>query len=277
MITDLAVDGPQRSPAWLAFIATLIVAEYLWHRLRAEDGYDLKESAATLGIMAGQIALRGWVGAILAPLFLLAHEWRLFDLTLDGPLAWAALAVLVDFIYYWFHRCSHQIHLMWATHAVHHSSTRFNLTAAYRLGWTGLLSGGWLFILALVWLGFPPVAVATIFAANLSYQLFLHTNVVGKLGPLEGVFNTPSHHRVHHATNESCLDRNFGGILIIWDRLFGTFAAAPADEKLRFGVIGDRPSYNPFRIAFAGWVGLALGVAVARGWRGRLAAVFGRP
>jgi sterol desaturase/sphingolipid hydroxylase (fatty acid hydroxylase superfamily) len=266
-------------------ILGLIVAEYLWLRFLTRSKtaggagapYDLKETAATFAIAVGQIAMRGLTALLLQPLFGLAATHRLLEIRMTGILPWMALLVLVDFLYYWFHRCSHQIAWMWASHAVHHSSTRFNLSAAYRLGWTNVLSGGWLFFLLPVLIGFPPLAVFLMLGLDLTYQLFLHTTLIGKLGPLEAVFNTPSHHQVHHAANDGCLDRNFGGILIIFDRLFGTFAAAPSDEALRFGTRGAKPSYNPFVIAFGEWVRLFHRLKQAPSARAALARLVGRP
>jgi len=166
---------------------------------------------------------------------------------------------------------------MWATHAVHHSATRFNLTAAIRLGWTGSISGNFLFFLPLALLGFHPIAIVAMLGANLLYQFFIHTELAPRLGPLEWILNTPRHHQVHHAANESCLDRNYGGVLILFDRLFGTFAEPPEAEPLRYGLVGAAPSYNPFAIALGQWIALLRDARRANGIAARLSALFGPP
>jgi len=267
----------QRNPGWLLIVLGLIVAEFLWHRLRRSDGYDVGESATSLAIAVGQFAIRSATAVVLVPAYSLVYAHRLFDVAMDGVLPWAALILLFEFVYYWFHRLSHRVRWMWATHSVHHSSTRFNLTAAYRLGWTNLLSGGWTLFLPLMWLGFPPLAVVAVFAIDLQYQLLLHTRVVGRLGPLEWVLNTPSHHRVHHATNDGCLDRNFGGILIVFDRLFGTFAAEPRGVALRYGLVGAPRRLNPLAVVLREWIAIARDVRAAPSLGAALRQAFGRP
>ena len=141
---------------------------------------------------------------------------------------------------------------LWTTHAVHHSATHFNLSAAIRL-WTGQLTGAFVFFLPLAWIGFAPLAIGAMLSAGLIYQFFLHTAFPVRLGPLEWILNTPAHHRVHHSCNESCLDKNYGSVLIVFDRLFGTFAAPPATEQLRFGLKGRAVGHNPFAIALGEW------------------------
>lgn len=225
----------------------------------------------------GDIAARVVTGGIAALPFLWLYEHRLFDITLDRPWTILALFLGVEFCYYWFHRASHRVRWLWATHAVHHSATHFNLSAAIRLGWTGQLTGAFVFFLPLAWLGFPPLAIGGMIAAGLLYQFFLHTSLDVSLGPLEWVLNTPRHHRVHHASNQRCLDRNYGSTLIIWDRLLGTFATAPATEPLRFGLKGRQRTVNVFAIAFGEWLHLFRDVARTKGWRRRLQVIFGPP
>jgi sterol desaturase/sphingolipid hydroxylase (fatty acid hydroxylase superfamily) len=199
------------------------------------------------------------------------------DFALGNPLALAGLFIGSEFLYYWQHRASHRIRWMWATHAVHHSTTRLNLTAAIRLGWTGNISGNFLFFLPLALIGFHPFAIVTMLGINLLYQFFIHSDFAPRLGVLEWVLNTPSHHRVHHACNEPCLDRNYGGILIVFDRLFGTFAERPSDQPLSFGLVGGTPSFNPVRIALGEWIAMLGDAWKARGTSAKLRALFGPP
>jgi sterol desaturase/sphingolipid hydroxylase (fatty acid hydroxylase superfamily) len=260
----------------LLLVPALMLAEMLWHRLHGGPGYDPKETATSTAILVGQLAMRAVTAVVLAPVILLVHEHRLADVPLNGATV-ALLFLGMEFLYYWFHRASHSVRWLWATHAVHHSSTRLNFSAAYRLGWTGLLSAGWLFFLPLVWIGFDPRAVFGLLGLNLSYQFFLHTEMVGRLGPLEAVLNTPAHHRAHHAVNATCRDRNFGGVLIVFDRLFGTIARPQAGETLSYGLDGRRPSHNPVVVALREWALMARDIRRAKGLKGRVRAAFGPP
>jgi sterol desaturase/sphingolipid hydroxylase (fatty acid hydroxylase superfamily) len=251
--------------------------EYFLGRLAQHDTHDLHESAASLGIAVGQSLLRAAEATLVAVPFTFVYQHRLFDFEQNTPLAIASLFVATEFVYYWHHRASHRIRWLWATHAVHHSATRLNFTAAIRLGWTGNISGNFLFFLPLIWLGLHPLAVVGMLGVNLFYQFFIHTELVRRLGPLEWILNTPAHHRVHHSSNAGCLDKNYGGILIVFDRWFGTFTEAPRDEALRYGLVSGRRSYNPFRIAFGEWLSMFQEFFGASSLRQRLSALFGPP
>ncbi len=229
--------------------------EYLLSRLahHDEETHDLAESAASLGVAIGQSLLRPLEAGLVAVPFAFAYGHRLFDFSPATPHAIGALFLATEFVYYWHHRAAHRVRWMWATHAVHHSATKLNMTAAIRLGWTGNISGNFLFFLPLAWIGFNPIAIVGMLGVNLLYQFFIHTEFSPSLGPLEWVLNTPSHHRVHHASNRSCLDKNYGGMLIVFDRIFGTFAKAPTGETLRYGLVGGARTLNPIRIALGEW------------------------
>jgi sterol desaturase/sphingolipid hydroxylase (fatty acid hydroxylase superfamily) len=215
--------------------------------------------------------------SLAAPAVQFAWSRRLFTVPLDTTAAVAVLVILQDFSYYWFHRCSHRVRWFWATHAVHHSSNELNLGAAYRFGWTGRLTGAGVFYVPMIWLGFAPIAVGIASSLGLLYQFWLHTEWIPKLGPLEYVLNTPSHHRVHHAANPEYLDRNYGGIFIVFDRLFGTFAAERDDLPCRYGLVTPLRSNNPIIIAFHEWAALLTDFWRARFWQQRLACLIGPP
>lgn len=186
-------------------------------------------------------------------LFALAVRYRLADIPMDNAGSWLLLMVAQDFCYYWLHRADHRIRWLWATHSVHHSSNDFNLAAAYRLGWTQSLSGGRGRVLPAAGSDrLSAAAVLLTIVLNLSYQYWLHTGLAVRQGPLEYILNTPAHHRVHHACNAGYLNRNFGGILIVFDRLFGTYIEASPDTPCKFGLTEPLRSYNPLRIAFHG-------------------------
>ncbi len=265
-----------RSPLFFGVVLLVIGLEMLW-RTRSGRGYDFGATAATVGVAVGQ-AVSSALGGVLVGAVLLGL-WALTPLAwpLDDWRVWVVGFFLVEFAYYWQHRWSHTIRWMWATHAVHHSPNQMTLPASVRLGWTGWLSGTWVPFAPLVLLGFHPLLVGTLLVINLRYQFFLHTEAVGKLGPLEWVFNTPSHHRVHHGANPAYLDKNFGGVLIVFDRLFGTFAAERDAEPVRYGLTDPLTSNNPFVIAFREWGRLFGEVWSARSLGSAWRAAFGRP
>lgn len=177
------------------------------------------------------------------------YERRFIDLDWSSPLTWWVAAIGVDFAYYWTHRLTHEVNLIWATHQVHHSSEDYNLTTAIRQSmFQRLFAVGMHQPLAL--LGVPLPAVIVHMHFNLLFQFWIHTEVVGDCGPLEWVFNTPSHHRVHHGANKWCLDKNYAGVLIIWDRLFGTFEPEKKDEKIVYGLVSQPQSNNVIWLQF---------------------------
>ena len=247
-------------PLLLVILLTLVIAEGLW--LRVQGGrYPWRQSSASNALFRPLIAIVFWW----------VWQHRLFTIELDA-LGLVALFFTLEFVYYWFHRLSHRIRWLWATHSVHHSSERIVLSSAIRLGWTGALSGIWLFWLPLVLIGFHPAAVFTMLAANLIYQFFLHTTAVPRLGPIEWIFNTPSAHRVHHSAEARHLDRNFGGILIVFDRVFGTYCAEDRQPSV-YGIAGLAPTNNPLRIALGEWIAMAGDWRRADSWRGRMRAL----
>jgi sterol desaturase/sphingolipid hydroxylase (fatty acid hydroxylase superfamily) len=277
-VMSLASQYPALRIIPLLAFGTMFV-EWLYIRLALHGAgtHDLKETAASIATAIGNQVMRPAAALLIALPLYLAYQFRLFDIPLNSIAALVVLFVLVDFVEYWFHRTSHRVRLLWATHAVHHSATSFNLTAAVRIGWTAPLSGVAFFFLPLALIGFHPLAIMAMLVLNLFYQFFLHTEHAPRLGALEWVLNTPTHHRVHHAANTACLDKNFAGVFIVWDRLFGTFAAAPNGEQLRYGLTPPPPSQNPLTVNFFEWRRLLRDVRQARGLRRRLKVVFGAP
>lgn len=279
MTQALGPPSPGRNAFVLLGVASIFVlAEYLYAKLSEHDeNHDGRETAASMGVAVGDVISRLALGGLVTVPFMAIYQWRLLDIDMTQWWSWLALFVGVEFFYYWFHRAAHRVRWFWATHAVHHSATKFNLSAAVRLGWTGQLTGAFVFFLPLAWMGFHPAAIGSVLAAGLLYQFFLHTSADVHLGPLEWVLNSPRHHRVHHASNEACLDVNYGSVLIVWDRLFGTFAQAPKDEPLRYGLKGRAPTTNVWWIALGEWVCLWRDMRAARTWRERWRIVSGPP
>jgi sterol desaturase/sphingolipid hydroxylase (fatty acid hydroxylase superfamily) len=268
------MDRPWTLAIPLGFAAFGLLETLLWRRLRA-SAYPWAEGLASLGVAAGQVVKRLLLGGAVLGLFQLVWGWRLWTIPLDTAWGIGLLFLAFEFVYYWEHRMSHRIRWFWATHAVHHSSNHLTLLAALRLGWTAELSGSFLPFLALPLLGFHPLGVVAALGLSLLYQFWLHTELVPRLGWLEGVFNTPSNHRVHHARDAAYLDRNFGGVLMLFDRLFGTYAAE--DGPCRFGLTRPLESCNPVTIALHEWCRLGRDVRAAPGLRERLAVLFGPP
>jgi sterol desaturase/sphingolipid hydroxylase (fatty acid hydroxylase superfamily) len=251
--------------------------EGLWLSRSTPKGYDWKAWLTSLADLVGRQLLSLLPIGIATPVFALAYQHRLFTIDLDSVGAVLLLFIGVEFFYYWYHRTSHTVRWFWATHAVHHSPNELNLAAAYRLGWTGKITGTTLFFTPLALLGFHPSTIISTVALNLLYQFWLHATWIPKLGWLEHVFNTPSHHRVHHARNPIYLDANFGGVLVVFDRLFGSYVEERDDEPCDYGLVTRVTSYNPVVVAFHAWVGMAKDLAKARSPREAALYLFGRP
>ena len=244
---------------------------------RRQRAYPWADSANSLVIAGGYKIIAALNPFLVGWAYYLAHQNRLTTVPLDTWWGMALLFVGLEFSYYWFHRCSHECRWLWASHNVHHSPRELNFAAAYRLSWTSVVSGAWLFYLPMVWLGFDPRVLALALSLNLLYQFWLHTELIPKLGPFEWLFNTPSHHRVHHAINPRYLDTNYGGVLIVFDRLFGTFAEEHENEPCMYGLVKQIDSRNPLRIVFNEWLNLARDIWQAPSWRARFMYAFGPP
>lgn len=257
------------------FVA-LILIEMVYVRLAHKGRYQFVDSATSLSMGLGnQIAGLLFSGAVIATYFWLSR-FRLFDLGWTWPVM-AACFFAEDCAYYWFHRLAHERRWFWASHVIHHTSQHYNLTTALRQTWTGALGLNFIFWLPLILIGFPPEMVLMFQAISLVYQFWIHTEAIDRLGPLEWVMNTPSHHRVHHAINPQYLDANYAGVLIIWDRLFGTFVAEDKSIPIRYGVVSQLGTFNPFRVAFHEWVGIFKDVAGAKSASEALGYLFGPP
>jgi len=272
--------GPEALPWLLALLVLVIGAatlEGLVQTFVRRVPYDWRAYGASLGDALGRRAVDALGLSIAAPVLAWAFAHRVQSLSLSTPGAFALLFVGQEFLYYWYHRAAHRVRWFWATHAVHHSPNELTLAAALRLGWTGKLSGSAIFFAPLVWLGFPPVAVLATLGANLLYQFWLHAPWMPRLGPLEWVLNTPTHHKVHHASNPEYLDCNYGGVLIVFDRLFGTFIDLRDDVLPRYGLTTPLVTHNPIRIALHGWLALARDLQAASGLRAKARVLFGPP
>jgi sterol desaturase/sphingolipid hydroxylase (fatty acid hydroxylase superfamily) len=262
---------------WAVPVFALSILLEVWHSRRrgAREVYEARDAWASIAMGVGSVVVG--VPFKLAFLWVLERLYahRLFSVE-TGALGYAALVLAEDACYYWSHRTNHEVRLFWAAHVNHHSSTHYHLATAVRQSWTQPYLM-WVFWLPLPLLGFSPRMILLQQAVSLIYQFFIHTQEVGKLGPLEWVLNTPSHHRVHHAVNVRYLDKNHGGILIVWDRLFGTFAAERDDDPPVYGITHNIHTYSPLRIAFHEWAALGRDVSRAPRLIDKLRYVFSPP
>ncbi|WOG28081.1 sterol desaturase family protein [Endozoicomonas sp. 8E] len=246
-------------PEWLLMLLAplfigLMLAEYFIGQkggmLPESSAYKLPEVLCNFSL-AGMHQLADLVtGLVIVKLYFWLFGWKLLEIEMNAA-SFVALLILQDFCYYWFHRASHRIRWMWAAHVAHHSSQRMNFSTAFRQSLMYPIAGMWLFWVPLVIIGFEPKWVIFAVLLNLGLQFFVHTQWVRNLGKFELIFNTPSHHRVHHGINSHYIDKNYAGVLIVWDKLFGTFE--PEVETVRYGVSKPVDSFNPLTVTFSEW------------------------
>lgn len=254
-----------------AFVLTMATEAFVLHR--RGEGYELRDTAASLSGGIGSVVVNGaFLGAQTA-LFAWLYGHRFFDPG-TGIAAWVTLTFAEDLCYYAAHRTCHSVRFFWATHVVHHSSRRYTLATALRQSWVqGVVTT--IFWLPLPLLGFRPEMILVARSVSLLYQYWIHTEVIRSLGPLEWVLNTPSHHRVHHGSNEQYLDKNHAGIFIVWDRLFGTFV--PEGEKVVYGLTKNVGTHHPVAIQFHEFLAIARDVRDARSLGEALSMIFVSP
>lgn len=230
-----------------SLFAVMIVVEMIWSYRKQKKVYNAKETASNIFIITGMMMIRpinlAWKFAVLG--------WvSQFRLTTIPNNVWTVIlaVVAVDFLYYWQHRLYHEIRLLWTLHNVHHSSPWMNFSTSFRLNWLGPLVAP-IFLIPAVLVGFSLNSILVFFLLNLFYQFFLHTEAIGKIPYIEGWLNTPSAHRVHHGSNPKYIDKNYGGILMVWDRLFGTYQEE--EEEVIYGVTTGFMGHNPLVVLFA--------------------------
>lgn len=232
------------------FVLSVILEWWAVRTKRAKGSYETKDALTSLTMGAGNVIVNTLTGMLGVAMMLIAWPYRFFTL-MESWWTVALCFVLYDFVYYWKHRFAHRARWWWMEHVTHHSSEHYNLTTALRQPWFGPFTGLIWFGLPLVLIGFHPYVVFFAASLNLLYQFWIHTEVVGKMPRwIEFVMNTPSHHRVHHATNPRYLDTNYAGVFIIWDRMFGTFVEEREDDPPIYGIVKPVGSYNPFVVAY---------------------------
>ena len=227
----------------IPFFFLLIAIELIAEKVRGTDFYRVNDSLTSLA--TGVINQVVNVSKRLIPFtvyVLVEQQFGIFEFG-NSWIVWVVAFVAYDFFYYWNHRMGHEMNILWASHVVHHSSEEYNLTTALRQTGTGFFS--FIFYLPLAILGFDPLMILTVGALNLVYQFWVHTRHIGKLGWFEWLFITPSNHRAHHAQNSVYIDKNYGGVFIVWDRLFGTYQEELDNDPVIFGITGAVKSWNP--------------------------------
>jgi alkylglycerol monooxygenase len=258
------------------FVASILIEAAIAWRMGRRDVYDVPDSITSLHHGVLSQAIGGFAKLLHIALYVAAYEaFHLFEWKRDSVLLWIAALLLYDFLHYWYHRLSHEIPVLWGSHVVHHSSEYFNLSTALRQPATAALII-WVFHLPMAALGVPPVMYVIVGLVDLLYQYWVHTELVGRLGVLDRILVTPSNHRVHHGQNDYCIDRNYGGIFVIWDRMFGTFVDEREGEKIAYGVRKPLRSLNPVWGNFQVYADLVRQSRATSGVAAKLAVWFGR-
>jgi sterol desaturase/sphingolipid hydroxylase (fatty acid hydroxylase superfamily) len=254
----------------LFIIVAEVLIDYLSGRKR-----NYRETIANFGVGIGNTILTSTIGAVIGLFALMAiAQFRFFALEVN-IWTWILVVLFADFMYYWWHRMEHRVRFMWASHSVHHSSTDYDLSTALRLPWLEDTFLIWIMLIPIVLLGFNPLQVLIASEIVGNYQIWIHNQKIGKLGFLDKILNTPSVHRVHHGANPQYIDKNYGGILIIWDRLFGTYE--PEGEKVVYGLTRNIETYNPIKINWIEFSRLWSDVRQSKGAWEVFNSIFGAP
>ena len=257
-------------------ILALIFAEALISNLQNASYYKKEDTLCTIGLLTGNIMMVFAVKGLTLALHFYLYQFRLFDLASMMPLwvMWLLTFILIDLVFYIYHRISHRSRFLWAIHMSHHSSEEMNFAVSFRQAWLGPVSKIPFFIL-LPLIGLDPTIIAVAGVISTLWGIFGHTQVIGKLGPIEWIFNTPSHHRVHHGANEEYIDKNYGNLFIIWDRIFGTFE--PERANVRYGLVKNVNTFNPVKITLMEWSSMFKDMSKASNLQEFINIFFGPP
>jgi len=257
-----------------AFAVLIALEAYASHRRNTDEFSDPKDTWNNIFIGLMSLVFGGLFGLGTGILYEWAYSISFFQFPSDAWWSWAILFFIDDLAYYWFHRISHESRFFWNFHVVYHLSRHYNLSVAVRQSWFSGLTH-WLFYIPIMFLGFAPWMFLTMHGFNLIYQFWIHTRLIGTLGPLEKILNTPSHHRVHHGINDEYLDRNYGGVLIVWDRMFGTYAVESAEP--RYGILKQLDGHDPLWANLHGWHETWRNISLSEGVIPSLKKIFGSP
>jgi alkylglycerol monooxygenase len=255
----------------------LMAIEIAVARLRGRRAYRVADAINSVSLGTLSQVINVFARLLTLGIYIGIYEYaRLFELPPHSIAVWVAALVVYDFLYYWHHRLGHEVNVLWAAHVVHHQSEDFNLSTALRQTGTGFLFG-WVFYWPMALLGVPPLVFAGVALIDLLYQYWIHTEQIGRLGWFDRVFASPSNHRVHHGVNDRYVDRNYGGIFILWDRIFGTFEEERDDDPVVYGTRAPLRSWNPLWANIEPYLALAQDSWRARRWRDKLKVWIARP
>ena len=257
-------------------VLAMIFAEALISNWQNRKYYKREDTYCTVGLLAGNIVMAFAIKGLVLAFHFYLYQFRVFDFANTIPLwvMWILTFIMIDLVFYVYHRMSHRTRFLWAIHLSHHSSEEMNFAVSFRQAWFGPISKI-PFFMTLPLLGFDPTIIAVAGVISTLWGIVGHTQIVDKLGPLEWVFNTPSHHRVHHGSNKQYIDKNYGNLLIIWDRMFGTFE--PEEEPVTFGLVNNVNTFNPAKITFMAWSSMIEDIKNKNDFSEMLNAIFGPP
>ena len=257
-------------------VLTMIFIEILISNFRNQNFYKSGDTLCTIGLLSGNIIVAFAIKGMVLAFHIYLYQFRIFDFVNQIPIwaLWIITFISIDLVFYVYHRMSHRIRFLWAIHLSHHSSEEMNFAVSFRQAWFGPISKI-PFFMVLPILGFDPTIIAVAGVISTLWGIVGHTQVIGKLGPLEWIFNTPSHHRVHHGSNKQYIDKNYGNLLIIWDRLFGTFE--PEDEKVKFGLVNNVNTFNPVKVTFMAWMSMINDLKQKNSFIEIIKVIFGPP
>ena len=257
-------------------VLTMIFIEILVSNLRNQNFYKRGDTLCTIGLLSGNIMIAFAIKGMVLALHIYLYQFRVFDFANQIPIwiLWVITFISIDLVFYVYHRMSHRVRFLWAIHLSHHSSEEMNFAVSFRQAWFGPISKI-PFFMVLPLLGFDPTIIAVAGVISTLWGIVGHTQVIGKLGPLEWIFNTPSHHRVHHGSNKQYIDKNYGNLLIIWDRLFGTFE--PEDEEVKFGLVNNVNTFNPVKVTFMAWMSMINDLKQKNSFIEIIKVIFGPP
>ena len=260
----------------IPIVIALIIGEFTYSYINKKGYYKKEDTLASIGLLSGNVAVSLLTKGSILLLYIYFYQFRLFTINDLLPVwaVWALTFVVIDFVYYWYHRCSHRVRFLWAVHMNHHSSEEMNYVVSLRQAWFGPISKI-PFFMFMPLVGFDPLITLVAGVASTLWGVLGHTQWINRLGPLEYIFVTPSSHRVHHGSNECYLDKNYGNFLIVWDRMFGTFAEEK--EKVKYGIRENVKTFNPLKITFRVWFQIADDFTKSKTVKNKFLSIFGRP
>ena len=260
----------------IPIILALIFFEVFISNWQSKSFYKAGDTYCTSGLLFGNIIIGFVIKSSIVAFHFVLYEYRFFDLMSSMPiwLLWVLTFILIDLVFYIYHRMSHRVRFLWTVHMSHHSSEEMNFAVSFRQAWFGPISKI-PFFMVLPILGLDPLMIAVAGVVSTLWGVVGHTQIIGKLGPLEWVFNTPSHHRVHHGSNPEYIDKNYGNLFIIWDRIFGTFE--PENKPVEYGLVNNVNTFSPIKITFMGWEKLFKDIRNSESFKETIGLIFGPP